>query len=120
MLESIIDFLEPVHMAALSNDEGFKDTQLGKHVQVYEDILPDIDHADLVIVGCNEMRGMGIQHDKQEGANEVRKEFYSLFYWHTEVTVADLGNIKTGATLNDSYAAVRLVVSELIQAGKKF
>ncbi|MCA6439405.1 MAG: formimidoylglutamase [Chitinophagaceae bacterium] len=119
MLESIIDFLEPIHMAAFSDDEGFKDTQLGKHVQVYEDVLPDIDHADLVIVGCNEMRGMGIQYDRQEGANEVRKEFYSLFYWHTEVTVADLGNIKTGATLNDSYAAVRLVVSELIQAGKK-
>ncbi|TAG14419.1 MAG: arginase, partial [Sphingobacteriia bacterium] len=49
----------------------------------------------------------------------IRAEFYQLFYWHTAVTIADLGNIKIGATVQDSYAAVKLVVSELIQMGKK-
>jgi formiminoglutamase len=119
MLDSMIDFLEPINMAELSSDEGFKDTQLGKHILAFENYLPEIETADLVIVGCNEMRGMGVQYTNMNPANAVRTQFYSLFYWHTEVTIADIGNVKTGATINDSYAAVKLVVSELIQAGKK-
>jgi len=106
-------------MAKLSNDEGFKDTQLGKHVLVYEDELPNIDAADLVIVGCGEMRGMGMQYADTSAPDTIRAAFYSLFYWHTQVVVADLGNIKTGATVQDSYAAVKTVVGELMQMGKK-
>jgi formiminoglutamase len=49
MLDSMIDFLEPINMAELSGDEGFKDTQLGKHVLAYEDYLPEIETADLVM-----------------------------------------------------------------------
>ncbi len=118
-LHSLSDFLEPINMAMLSNDEGFKETQLGSHVLVYEEELPDIDTADLVIVGCGEMRGMGMHFTNNDAPDKVRAAFYSLFYWHTEVIIADLGNIKTGATVNDSYAAVKTVVSELLQMGKK-
>jgi arginase family enzyme len=34
------------------------------------------------------------------------------------VAIADIGNIKTGATLNDSYAAVKTVVAELFRMNK--
>ncbi|MBT9484044.1 arginase family protein [Sediminibacterium sp.] len=118
-LASLLDFLEPVNLAEISNDEGFKDTQIGKHILVHEEELPDISDADLVIVGCGEMRGMGLQYTNTEAPNKVREQFYKLYYWHTEVTIADLGNIKIGASLQDSYAAVRMVVSELLQMGKK-
>jgi formiminoglutamase len=118
-LHSLSDFLEPINMAMLSNDEGFKATQLGSHVLVHEEELPDIDTADLVIVGCGEMRGMGMHFTNNDAPDKVRAAFYSLFYWHTEVIIADLGNIKIGATVNDSYAAVKTVVSELLQMGKK-
>jgi formiminoglutamase len=118
-LHSLLDFIEPLNMALLSNDEGFKDTQLGKHILVYEEAVPDISTADLVIVGCCDMRGMGMQYTSTNAPNAIRAQFYALFYWHTEVTIADLGNIKTGATIADSYAAVKTVVAELIQMGKK-
>ncbi|TAG30687.1 MAG: arginase [Sphingobacteriia bacterium] len=119
VLDSLLDFLEPINTAQLSNDEGFKDTQLGKYILVHEQELPDISQADLVIVGCGEMRGMGMQYTASNAPDTIRAEFYQLFYWHTAVTIADLGNIKIGATVQDSYAAVKLVVSELIQMGKK-
>lgn len=118
-LASLLDFLEPIHLAEISDDEGYKDTQIGKHILVHEDELPDITQADLVIVGCGEMRGMGFQYTNQDAPNKIRAQFYKLYYWHTEVTVADLGNIKIGASIPDSYAAVRMVVTELIQMGKK-
>lgn len=118
-LSSLIDFLEPVNIAMLSNDEGFKDTQLGKHIIAYEEEFPELDTADMVVVGCGEMRGAGMQFQQTDGPDAIRAEFYKLYHWHSTVTVADIGNVKCGATLTDSYAALRVVVQELLQAGKK-
>ncbi len=118
-LQTLIDFLEPVNIARISNDEGFKDTQLGKHITVYDESFPDISAADMVLVGCGEMRGAGVQFTNTGSPDAIRAEFYKLFHWHTEVNVADLGNVKCGATLQDSYAALRTVVRELIDQKKK-
>jgi formiminoglutamase len=118
-LQTLIDFLEPVTIAQLSDDEGFKDTQLGKHIAVYDENFPDISDADMVLVGCGEMRGAGMQYTNTGSPDAIRKEYYRLFHWHTEVKVADLGNVKCGATLQDSYAALRTVVRELVEQGKK-
>ena len=118
-LQSIIDFLDPVNIAQISNDEGFKDSQLGKHIAVYEDEFPDITNADFVIVGCGEMRGAGIQLTNTDAPNAIRAEYYKLFHWHTQVTVADIGNVKCGATLEDTYAALKAVITELMELKKR-
>lgn len=117
-LESIIDFLTPVHLAELSEDEGFRDTQLGKHVEINDEFFPDIDKADMIIVGCSETRGISpIPHDG--GPDAIRREFYSLYHWHSDVAIADIGNVKVGATLQDSYAALRTVIAELLDHNKR-
>lgn len=116
-LHTIIDFLEPINLYELSNDEGYRDTQLGQHIAVYEEEFPDMENVDMVIVGCGEMRGAGM--DQSPSPNTIRHEFYSLFHWHKEVRLADVGNVKTGATLQDTYAALKAVVSELIEQKKK-
>jgi len=86
---------------------------------VYEEAFPDITQADLVIVGCEEYRGNGNFSVKEGSADAVRKSFYSLYHWHKDVTVADIGNMKKGESVQDSYAAVKTVVTELIEAGKR-
>jgi formiminoglutamase len=116
-LHTIIDFLEPINIYELSNDEGYRDTQLGQHIAVYEEEFPEMENIDLVIVGCGEMRGAGME--QSHSPNTIRHEFYSLFHWHKEVRLADVGNVKTGATLQDTYAALKAVVSELIEQKKK-
>ena len=117
-LHTIIDFLEPINRHQLSNDEGYKGTQLGRHIQAYEDEFPDIENADLVLVGCGEMRGTG-GNNNTDAPNAVRTAFYNLFHWHKEVVVADIGNVKVGATLQDTYAALKTVTAELIEQGKR-
>ncbi len=117
-LHTIIDFLEPVNRYQLSSDEGYKDTQLGRHIQAYEDEFPDIENADLVLVGCGEMRGTG-GNNNTDAPDAVRAAFYNLFHWHKEVVVADIGNVKVGATLQDTYAALKTVTTELIEQGKR-
>ena len=118
-LDSVIDFLEPVNIAQLTQDEGFKDTQLGTHIAVYDHSFPDLENADIVLVGCGEMRGAGIEYTSTDAPDAIRLAFYNLYHWHTAVTVADIGNVKCGATLQDSYAALRMVINELTAAGKK-
>jgi len=117
--ESILDFLDPINIAMISNDEGFKDSQLGKHIAVYEEEFPDISQADFVIVGCGEMRGAGVGLTSTNAPDAIRSEYYKLFHWHTQVNVADIGNVKSGATLEDTYAALRTVVAELMDQKKK-
>jgi formiminoglutamase len=118
-LQTTIDFLEPINLAYLSNDEGYRDTQIGKHILVHDEEFPNINQAEMVIVGCGEMRGNGIEYDNVSSPDEIRKEFYKLFHWHNNVHVADVGNIKKGASLQDTYAALQTIVSELIEQGKK-
>ena len=118
-LDTIIDFLEPVNTFLLSDDEGYHDSQLGKHISVYENQFPDISDADLVIVGAAESRGAGFFTQNTSGPNAIRKAFYNLFQWHTNLIIADVGNVKEGASLQDSYAALKAVVSELLQNGKR-
>jgi arginase family enzyme len=118
-IDTIISFLNPVDMYALSGDEGYKEYQLGNHVAVYEEVFPGIENADIVFVGCGETRGAGRQYTATDAPDAVRKAFYALHYWHTDVAFADIGNIKTGETLQDSYAALRTVVLELLQHKKR-
>lgn len=115
---NISDFLTPVNLAAITHDEGFKEGQLGKIADVYQDEFPDLDEAQLVIVGCGEQRGSGLIHGQSQAPDIIRRHFYSLFYWHTDIKIADVGNIRTGSLFTDSYAALKTVVQELMNDGK--
>jgi formiminoglutamase len=112
-----VDFLEPLDIYQLSNDEGYTNGQIGKSIAIYQDYFPDLTDADIVIVGCNESRGDGLIN-VGTGVDEIRKELYKLFHWHTNITLADIGNIKTGAQINDSYAALKEVVYALLLQNK--
>ncbi len=112
------DFLSPVNIHGLNGDDGYNDGQFAKHIDVYETELPDITDADIVLVGVDEYRGSGIFNDNIYAADSIRKQLYQLHYWHFDVSIADIGNIKTGASLNDSYAAIKTVLAELLRMGK--
>lgn len=115
---NISDFLSPVNMAEISQDEGYKDGQFGKIINVYEDEMPDLDDVQIVLVGCGEQRGSGIIHLQNNGPDMIRRQLYSLFYWHSDIKIADVGNIRSGSLYTDTYAALKTVVQELIGDGK--
>jgi formiminoglutamase len=114
---NITDFLEPVQLPVISGDQGYHDGQIGKHVAVYEQDFPDISLADVVLVGCAEQRGGG-PSKKSSSPDNVRREFYKLYNWHNSLTIADAGNVKPGATVADTYAALKIVISEITGIGK--
>ncbi len=112
------DFLSPVNIHELNNDSGYNDGQLARHIDVYEEEIPDVSEADIVLVGIGESRGSGSFDDMNDAPDAIRKQLYQLHYWHSDIKIVDIGNINTGATLADSYAAVKTVLSELITLNK--
>src|SRR5665811_1899410 len=108
------EFLEPINVASFNNNKGYNDGQLANFISAYEDELPDLEETDIVFVGI-----YGHETMKDSNAsNAIRKQFYQLHYWHTDVQIADIGNIRSGATINDTYAAVKTVLAELLKMNK--
>jgi len=116
----ISDFLDPVNLAEISQDQGYKDGQIGKLIEVYDEYFPELEEASLVIVGCDELRGGGALRDRNRAhaPDIIRSEFYQLYYWHADIRLADVGNIRQGASLADTYAALKTVIRELTDIGK--
>lgn len=115
---NISDFLSPVNMSELLNGDLLKEGQIGTAMQIYDETFPDLDESNIVLVGCGEQRGSGWHKAYSNGPDTIRKYFYSLYYWHPDIHIADIGNIKPGSSQGDSHAALKTVVHECIDAGK--
>ena len=118
-MDDLMDFMEPVSIDELTEDNGVTDGQIAKHISILDTDMPEIESMDLVLVGAPEMRGSGFyKGGGPSGPDMIRKHLYQLHYWHTDVKIADIGNVKTGETLQDSYAALKTVVAELLRRNK--
>ena len=117
-MHDLTDFLEPVNVAELNNDQGYTDGQFAKHILIYENDLPELDNVEIVVIGLLETRGDSFLQGLNNAADTIRKHLYRLNYWHTDIKIADLGNVKTGFTLADSYASLRTVLDELLNRNK--
>src|SRR6476620_8189714 len=116
-MSSLLDFLDPVNVSELSMDTGYKEGQIGKIISIHEHDFPDVEEADIILVGCGEQRGSALLHPSG-GPNAIRNEFFSLYLWHQDIKIADVGNVRIGKSNTDTYAALRVVLHELMSAGK--
>ncbi|GAC1418538.1 MAG: formimidoylglutamase [Flavisolibacter sp.] len=112
-----MDFLDSLNLNEISEDSGYKEGQIGTVIKIYQDEFPDLDEADIILVGCPEQRGAALLQ-KSMAPDVIRNEFYGLYYWQSNLVLADIGNIKIGKSLNDTYAALKIVLRELMQLGK--
>jgi len=111
------EFLLPVDVTALNEEKPYNGSQIGSIIKIYEDEFPVLEQVDIVIAGINEFRGAGFVA-QENAADVVRKSFYQLHYWHKDISLADIGNIKIGASLADSYSAISIVLKELLEMNK--
>jgi arginase family enzyme len=110
----IKDFLQPVSLSYILGDITLNESQWGTHIHFYEEELPDLDKVDIVLLGIPDERGTGSSIILGEAPDCIRKQFYQLYQWHPDLRLADIGNIKAGKTLSDTYAAARTVIKALI------
>jgi formiminoglutamase len=78
--------------------------------------FPKIDASiEIAIIGVEEDRASVRDKGCANAPNKVRKYFYSLFPQETKLKVIDLGNLKQGEKVNDTYFALCDVMSELLK-----
>ncbi len=94
-------------------------TQLGANIRILSSQKPDFDDVDIILLGCGETRGENAKNLYSQAPDIIREEFYKLHYWHSGITIADIGNIIEGKTKQDTHAALKLVLQELHAMGKK-
>lgn len=109
------DFLSPLDDEILKFIDGLTSQNLGSKVVFHSSKdFPDLDKVNLAIIGVLENRNS--EHQIEDvNLDYIRKELYSLYpgNWHT--SIADLGNIEAGNSVNDTYFALKKVISELIK-----
>lgn len=112
------EYFEPVESKVydLSDTNRTKDC-FGNSVTVYTERgkFPDLSDMRTVIFGISDDRGSLSNKGCAGGADQIRKKLYALKNHWSPVAVADLGNLRPGLTLEDTYAAIATVTSELMQ-----
>jgi len=112
----ISTYLEPVNIEELktSNDTGRYrlDDVIIKYTN--EQGFPDLNKIDVAIIGVGDDRAT-LNKGCDSAPNEVRGWFYKLFSHWNNLHIADIGNIKRGHQIDDTYFALKEVVSELLK-----
>lgn len=110
--QEIFNYLAPIHPAS-AMDLPLSEQHIGKNITIATAQNPDIDEAEVVIIGCGEFRNQYPNNEYSPGPDAIREAFYQSYYWHKNINIADLGNIIEGATAADTYAALLAVLKEL-------
>lgn len=111
-------FLDETHFIDSKPERYYESSQLGAGIACFTQPGFSIDDADIVLVGCADWTGVDKSMPQGNGPDAVREQLYKMYYWHTDIRIADLGNIRQGATPADTRAALQQVLHELHLAGK--
>jgi formiminoglutamase len=111
------EYFTPIDIDRFNGVEHYTASSYGKVVNAYvhEGDFPDLKNAQLAIIGIHEDRkalnneGCGLSPDY------IREHFYKLFQGNYSAHIVDLGNIKKGNTIEDSYFAVIDVLAQLLK-----
>jgi arginase family enzyme len=112
------DFLSPVGHEIIQFVNGLSTQHLGSKVAFHTDNdFPDIEKIKIAIIGVLENRSAENFLDKEINLVSIRKELYGLFPGNWQSSIADLGDIIAGNSVDDTYFALQKVASKLIKKG---
>ncbi len=110
-------YFEPLELPDYKFGEDSSGFRMGDLLRSYVDKehFPNLGDADLAIIGVNEDRNAVNNNGCAHAPDYVRNHLYKLFRGDFNPKVADLGNIKQGHTIDDTYFALTSIISELIK-----
>lgn len=113
---SLSDFFTPIDLTSIVPKDGYYTSHLGSKINIYTDAFPDLDQpADIAIIGVQDDRNAINNPGCALAPDYVREKLYLLHEGAYDTKIVDLGNIRKGETVTDTYYAVKTVVAELIK-----
>jgi arginase family enzyme len=109
-------FFTPVDVGKITPKRGYYTSQLGHNIEYFSKSFPDLDpKPDIAIIGVQEDRNATDNPGCALAPDYVREKLYQLNEGSYHTRIIDLGNISPGATVTDTYIALKTVVNELIK-----
>jgi len=111
------EYLNPVDDALVAYAKMQPNQTFGQCIEIYttQHDFPDFSNKKIAIVGVEEGRASVGNNETGADLDQIRKELYKLYLGNWPVSLVDLGNIKQGNTIEDTYFALGNLLSELIK-----
>lgn len=110
-------YFDPVSIASLHipDAESMTDRLLYRVMMYNPEASVNIEEADIAIVGVPEVRNAWQNPSCSLAPDEIRRQFYQLYAWRKDVRIIDLGNLRLGMSVEDTYHAVLEVIAYLVE-----
>ena len=113
---SLSDFFTPIDAEKIIHKKGYFTSQLGNKIEHFSVDFPDLEEKiDIAIIGVQEDRNAVNNAGCALAPDYVREKLYQLHEGNYTSKIVDLGNIRRGETVTDTYIALKTVANELIK-----
>jgi formiminoglutamase len=113
---SLSDFFTPVDLKKIIPKKGYYTSQLGSKIECFSVDFPSLeDKTDIAIIGVQDDRNAVNNSGCALGPDYIREKLYLLNEGSYNTKIVDLGNIRQGASVTDTYIALKTVVGELVK-----
>jgi formiminoglutamase len=111
------EFFQPVDTGKIAAGRKYLGTQFGQLINCHttENGWPEMEGVQLVLLGVNEDRRAVENLGCALGPDAVRENLYRLFQGEWSLKMADLGDIRAGATPADTDYALKTVLGALLR-----
>lgn len=106
-------FFDPFSLSGITKPAG--SNNLYTHLNLGDDYKPDWKNAHIALIGLTEHRGSLTNSGSAQAADAVRKEFYSLYKSNNSFKICDLGNLRNGVDLAETYHKIKVVTEILLE-----
>lgn len=107
------DFFDPINLSEGDLNFNYKGSQLINSINF--DLNQDIDEYAIAIIGVGESRNSDDNYGCAQAPNHVRKYLYRLTDFKSNTKIIDLGNLKIGNSVDDTYFALSEILEFLIK-----
>lgn len=110
-------FLNSIKQEFIDSCNLYHQNQIGNSITIFkdDDDSLDLDGFHLAIIGVEEDRNSFNNKGCKDAPNAIRKSLYQLFNHWKDLKIIDLGNIKTGFTIEDTYFALNKVFMTMLR-----
>jgi formiminoglutamase len=109
------EFLVPLSEEEVALYSSGKSITWGANITFYNKNI-DYEGFDIAILGVRETRNSTDNIGCEVAPDVVREQLYSLMKNAGEFKIIDLGNIEKGATVQDTYVALKYVINDLLKS----
>jgi len=113
---SLSSFFAPVDLHKLSQKQDIYASNMAENMTINSGVFPDLNNQtyDIALIGVLDDRHSVHNKGAASAPDAFRRKFYQLNAGQHRTNMVDLGNIKAGNKVSDTYVALKLVLVELI------